>query len=235
MKAIVPSSKRFLKSISQMPLVAQIFVWSIAFFALAIPVAIRWQPLETVDIASLRLINEGLATQWLDNVMIFFSRLGNLPLTWVLIVFWLGYWSLKRMGDWRKALLKWLFSVLAIAVALGCADGISGKIAKPIVGRERPSKIVKEVRLVGGSGKAKGFPSSHASNAFAVARVLHELAPPKMLWWLLALTIAISRVYLGYHFPTDVIGGAMLGLAIGSIVALIINWSKSHFEVSTSR
>lgn len=225
------ASKRFL----QIPLLTQAAIWAFAFLNLAILAAVRLRPFETADIALLKLVNKGLANEWLDAVMLLLTKVGNLPLAWLLLVFWLGYCSFKGGGGWRKALLKWLFAVLTVAFALGCADLLSGQIAKPLVGRDRPEKIVKEVRLVNGSGKAKGFPSSHAANSFAVARVLHELAPPKLLWWFLASMIAISRVYLGFHFPTDVIGGAMLGLAIGSVFVWVTNLAKSRLDVSTNQ
>lgn len=197
------------------------------FTALTFLVSIRWQPLEAADVALLRFVNKTLASEWLDAAMSFFSRLGNQPVAWMLLVGWLGYKSWQENGDRQRKMTRWIYAVLMVAIALGLADGLSGRVVKPMVGRERPVKVVKGLRLVDGGGKAKSFPSSHATNAFTVARVLHEIAPPRALWWFLAATVALSRIYLGAHFPSDVVGGALLGLSIGAaIVSLKRRWQK---------
>jgi hypothetical protein len=66
-------------------LLAQAILWFSLFLVLAALVAVRWQPLVALDISLLRTINKGLATDWLDGTMLLFSRLGNLPLTWLLL------------------------------------------------------------------------------------------------------------------------------------------------------
>ncbi|MGQ9462668.1 MAG: phosphatase PAP2 family protein [Candidatus Fervidibacter sp.] len=205
----------------------QTMLWAFLFAALTFSVSIQWQHLEAADVALLRLVNKTLASEWLDAAMSFFSQLGNQPIAWMLLVGWLGYRSWHENGDRQRKMTRWIYAVLMVAIALGLADGLSGRVVKPMIGRERPVKIVKGLRLVDGGGKAKSFPSSHAANAFAVARVLHEIAPPRALWWFLATTVSLSRIYLGAHFPSDVVGGALLGLSVGAaIVSLKRRWQK---------
>jgi membrane-associated phospholipid phosphatase len=69
-----------------------------------------------------------------------------------------------------------------------------------------------------------GFPSGHTALAFAVAAVLHPLLPPRARWvvWLLAGAVGLARMYVGVHWPMDVVGGAALGLLIGGAAGLLV-------------
>ncbi len=196
--------------------------WLAGFVTLTGLVAARW--LEPVDTALLLVINKSLACEQLDPWMAHLSALGNRPIFWLVLSVWLGWRTVQRWGRTRTAAKQWLSSLVVIALAIGIADGISGRIVKPLLGRERPPQVVKTLRLLPNfaGGKAKAYPSSHAANAFAAARVLHELAPPKALWWVLAALIAYSRIYLGVHFPTDVVGGALLGLTVGAVLVALL-------------
>ncbi|MFA0754860.1 MAG: hypothetical protein YPKNTGVA_000354 [Candidatus Fervidibacter sp.] len=202
-------------------------LWLSLFALLAIAVAVRWAPLMAADKALLRWVNQGWATGWLDKLMAFFSGMGKMPLVWLALLGWLLIFAVRKSG-WRKGWTNWLKTVLMLAIAIGCADGLSSHVAKGLVHRERPPYLVKGVRLPEGVGSSLGFPSSHAANAFAAARVLSALAPPRWLWWLLAIAIALSRVYLGVHFPADSVGGALLGLAVGALVI----WMRQRLATS---
>jgi undecaprenyl-diphosphatase len=100
----------------------------------------------------------------------------------------------------------WPFAVVAIAVF--AADGLAG-IVKVAVGENRPAEPDPLVTIP----HSRSFPSGHTATACAGAAVLSYLYPRGMPFFvLLAAAIAYSRLYVGVHFPLDVLGGAVIGL-----------------------
>ena len=102
------------------------------------------------------------------------------------------------------------------------ADLISGGI-KALVGRDRPTVRYPQPHALVGVPGGHSFPSGHAAIGFACAGVLSWLVPR---WWpaffLLAVAIAWSRVYVGVHYPLDVLGGAVLGLLIATALRWLV-------------
>ena len=116
---------------------------------------------------------------------------------------------------WRR---PWLFFDVALAdvagqlISLGLKQGI---------GRERPNVAYPEPRPLVHAPHDGSFPSGHATVSFACATVLSFYAPRAApAFYLLAAAIAWSRVYVGVHYPLDVLGGAALGLGI----AIALRW-----------
>ncbi len=118
---------------------------------------------------------------------------------------------------------KGLVAVLALVLAVALADNISSQLIKKSVQRLRPCKVMepqRDIYLRVPCGSGYSFPSSHATNHFAVATYLMLLFGNLFRWvrlplFLWAAIIAFAQVYVGVHFPFDVIGGALLGSLIG--------------------
>jgi len=112
-----------------------------------------------------------------------------------------------------------------LLLAIGLAALLADAILKPVVDRQRPFETQTEVRTVGGKPTSRSFPSGHAATSFAGAFVLSLMVPGAGIpIWILAAIVAFSRVYLGMHYPLDVIGGALVGLAAAAFVVGGTRW-----------
>lgn len=125
-------------------------------------------------------------------------------------------WAARR----GRAELGWAARVVlvgALAVALG--DLLGGQVLKPALARLRPPYVLPDVRLLVGVGPSFALPSNHAVNTGAVATAI-ALGYPRLGGWMLAYAalIAYSRVYVGVHWPSDVLVGLVLGWALAVLL-----------------
>jgi len=89
---------------------------------------------------------------------------------------------------------------------------------KAVVRRQRP--VLEGLPPLGGAPSSLSFPSAHATSSFAVATAATRIAPEAAVLYVLALALSIGRPYLGMHYPSDVLAGAILGVALGLFVPL---------------
>jgi undecaprenyl-diphosphatase len=109
--------------------------------------------------------------------------------------------------------------LIRLVLAIICTSLVINWVIKPVVARPRPFERTPTLHVIGPRPHDPSFPSGHSGNAAAAAMVLSLLLPAaRPLWWLLAAAIGYSRVYLGDHFPLDVLAGGAIGAVIGWMV-----------------
>ena len=164
-----------------------------------------------LDKICFHLINQSGSITW-DSLMLFSSH----KLSWTPIYILLVYLIIKEKG--KESI--WILIIIGLVVA--CCDLGSVHLFKNTFQRLRPCHFFDDVRLVTEKcGGQYGFISSHASNVFGLAIIVGKLMNRKILFVVLliwATIVAYSRVYLGVHYPLDILGGMLWG----TFVALII-------------
>lgn len=134
---------------------------------------------------------------------------------------------------WRgNARLRWL--VLFSALAMAATDQTVAHLLKPLIERLRPCHALSDVHLLVGCGGGWAMPSAHAANAFGQA-LLFAVVEPKSRWYLLffATMIAISRVFVGVHYPGDILVGAGIGVGIGFIGGMSFGFFQKRYLKET--
>jgi membrane-associated phospholipid phosphatase len=107
----------------------------------------------------------------------------------------------------------WVVAGILGPVAIGVNFAV-----KLTVRRARP--VLEGLPPLGGAPSSLSFPSAHATSSFACATAMTRIAPEAALLFILAGAIAICRPYLGMHYPSDVVAGALIGTGLGLIVPL---------------
>jgi undecaprenyl-diphosphatase len=171
----------------------------------------RLEKLKALDEAAFRAVNSGLNHDVLDPVMAFLSS----PWPW---------WTLAAcvaVYAWRGRKRLTITVLLVSGAALGITDAFTYQVLKPAFARERPCHQLQEVMLYEGKcGGDYGFPSNHASNGGAAAAAIAVFSPAWGIFAaVLAFAVGFTRIYLGVHFPADILVGFMVGGLIGFFFA----------------
>lgn len=159
-----------------------------------------------MDFKILYMIN-GLHNEILDRIMIIITNLGDAGIVWILLAIVLLF-----MKKTRKCGILMIIS-MGIGVILG------NVILKNLIARPRPCWIDESIKLLIEKPKDYSFPSGHTLASFEAAVMIYlNNKKAGIISIFIACLIAFSRMYLFVHFPTDILGGAILGTAISILV-----------------
>jgi undecaprenyl-diphosphatase len=171
------------------------------------------------DVSTFEAINTGMANIVFDIIMPFLRN----PFTYIPVYVFFATWLVYNFK--MKGVYLILFGFLTFALS----DQISAHLLKFLVQRPRPCNdtfMAGHVRLLVPCGGGFSFPSTHATNHFAFSFFFIGILPRgfrgmKFLLVLWAATVSFAQVYVGLHFPIDVLFGAALGSFIGLFVAAL--------------
>ena len=193
---------------SQYILVVLVLVFSL------VAVSLVWTAGQRIDVWVFMFFNKyGKRMLWLDGLMLGITQLGNFIFAIIAVL------VLYLIGD----------HLLAYELVLGILTlGLVVQILKVLIHRKRPYINLKDIRIVGSRDGGRSFPSGHTGQAFLMATLILQYYHPAVLGWVLlyslALLVGVTRMYVGMHYPRDVIGGAIFGIAWGMLGAIVNNY-----------
>ncbi|MEO6693594.1 MAG: phosphatase PAP2 family protein [Ignavibacteria bacterium] len=177
---------------------------------------------QKIDEALFYFVNVSLANPVTDRLMPFITERNNWFIFYVLI------WLYLMFKGGRRGKIT---AILIVPLIL-LSDQFSNNIIKTFFQRIRPCHILPDINLLIGCSDAYSFPSIHAVNNFAAA-TLFSYFYPRMKYFLYAgaFIISVSRIFVGVHYPFDVIGGAVIGILFGFLMIYLWKLINNRFKL----
>ncbi|MHB9033236.1 MAG: phosphatase PAP2 family protein [Anaerolineae bacterium] len=197
----------FIRGLQQERLTAGILAAGFGLLA----ISLVWATGQRIDTWAFLFLNvRGRRPPWLDRVMVAFTQVGSaLTALAIALIFFLANYRLLAYEFITGTLTLWLFV----------------ELVKALVRRGRPILGVSQTRIVGYRNSGRSFPSGHTSQAFFMVTLLiayfHASAWLAVLLYGLAVLVGITRMYVGAHYPRDVLAGVLLGSAWGLSAGII--------------
>jgi len=162
--------------------------------------------LYNIDVQVFFFINKTLANPVTDFFMPFITDINHWKIFYVIMFLYL------MIGAGKKGRIVGISLLLLVAAS----DQLSSNLIKYSVERIRPCNVLPGVHMLVNCTQSFSFPSSHAVNNFAGAVFLSHFYPKfRISFYIGAFLMAISRVFVGVHYPSDVFGGIIIGIVVG--------------------
>lgn len=179
------------------------------------------QILNSIDTQIFVFLNQYIANPLFDFTMPVITNLNNWRIPIAIV------WLFLLIKGGRRGRVA---AILLIPV-LAMSDQMSSSVLKPLFGRIRPCHALDSVRLLVGCGGHLSFPSSHATNISAVAVLFGYFYRKGTIWFIsIAVLVGFSRIYVGVHYPGDVLFGFMVGSSLSVLLLLIYTKLSMKFS-----
>ena len=177
------------------------------------------------DSSILLWIQNNLRTGFLDPIMKAITMLGDKGMIWILITL-----ALLIVRRTRR-----LGVICAASMVIGLL--VTNLIIKNWAARIRPYELIPGLQCIVPLAKDYSFPSGHATNSLACAWVLFRKTPKKygVPALILAILISLSRLYVGIHYPTDVLGGVVIGICSAVLAMWLVPRLETKFPNLTDK
>lgn len=185
--------------------------------------------IQQLDIALLRWANNFVFQgEYSDTLIVFFVE-------------WLPYWFVVGLAVFAvlallpryRRFLRWNWGMVATALAAGLIARYGAvELIRAFYDRSRPLEALADINQLLRHSPGHSFPSGHAAFFFAVAAVIGRSYPKTSIaFYIAAILLTFSRVIVGFHWPSDIFGGAMIGITVGLISQeMIRRFSKRNTE-----
>ena len=177
--------------------------------------------LYSIDLLVFYFINNTLSNPLFDKIFVYLTEVTNWYLVYVI------FWLILFLKGGRIGKIAALLAILLITFS----DQLNSFWLKDFFERIRPCRVLPDVNILTGCTSSYSSPSSHAVNNFAIAVFFYRIYPRlKLPLITAALFVSLSRIYVGVHYPSDILLGAMIGYILGygfSWMGLKINF---YFE-----